>query len=401
MPAAVAAIALLAMPSGAAPVNGSVTEGARDVVFVANAEEGTVSILDARAFGVLAEIDVLPDGPDAQVGEDDPVQAVVGQRVAEAVGGDNWVQDQDVSPDGRTLYVSRGHRGDVAAFDIATGAMRWKTSITGVRADHMTISDDGSRLYVSALTTDFLEVLDTTTGAVLDRARTAEWPHDNHLSGDGARLYNASIGNIAAPAEVREARTAAPAVPPPYQVTVFDAQTLEVLETHDFDAGIRPFALTADEQFLYAQLSEYHGVVEYDLQAREITRRLDLPIDAGVTEADYDFEAPHHGLATTHDETTLCLAGRASDYVALADTATMTATAIIDVGDAPSWAETTPDGRHCAVANNRDGTVSIVSYAQREEVARVEVGLGPKHLVSARLPADVVAVLMPPHGAGG
>ena len=26
-----------------------------------------------------------------------------------------YAQDQDVSPDGRTLYVSRGHRGDVAA----------------------------------------------------------------------------------------------------------------------------------------------------------------------------------------------------------------------------------------------------------------------------------------------
>ena len=32
----------------------------------------------------------------------------------------NFAQDTDISPDGRTLYVSRGYLGDVAAFDIAS-----------------------------------------------------------------------------------------------------------------------------------------------------------------------------------------------------------------------------------------------------------------------------------------
>lgn len=362
----------------------------RDVVLVANAEAGTVSIVDLERLEVAGELDVLPDGPDAEPGEDDPAQALIGQRIVEAAGGDNWVQDQDVSPDGRTLYVSRGHRGDVAAFDLATGELRWKTSISGVRADHMTIAPDGDRLYVSALTADVVEVLDTETGEVLAQLPTGEWPHDNHVSPDGARLYNASIGNIVTPWEVREARVAAPGVPSPYQVTVFDRETLEVVDTHDFEAGVRPFALSTDEQRLYAQLSEYHGVVEYDLGAREITRSLDLPIDEGVTEDDYDFEAPHHGLTLSADGATLCLAGRASDYVALVDTAVLRATAIIDVGDAPSWSETSPDGRSCVVANNRDGTVSVISYAEAREVARLETGAGPKHLQPARIPTDVL-----------
>lgn len=71
--------------------------------------------MSADTLEVLGEIDVLPEGPDAQPTEDDPVQALLGQRVVEAAGGTNYVQDKDVSPDGRALYVSRGHCGDVAA----------------------------------------------------------------------------------------------------------------------------------------------------------------------------------------------------------------------------------------------------------------------------------------------
>lgn len=367
----------LASPAAAQPL--------RDVVFVANAEGGTVSIVDARSFEVLHEIDVLPDGPNATLGEDDPVQALAGQRVVELVGGKNYAQDQDVSPDGRTLYVSRGHRGDVAAFDIATGRLLWKLPIPGLRADHMTLSADGRRLYVSALTANRVEVVDTVRRASAGSFPTGDWPHDNHLSHDGTRLYNASIGNIVIPSELRSL------LGDPYVLTVVDAHTLAPLGRHVFEAGIRPFVLTGNESRMYAQLSLFHGIVEYDLVEGRPLRRVELPIDPGVTDEDFDFEAPHHGLALSPDEGTLCAAGRASDYVALVSTGTMQPDTIIDVGDAPSWAVNGPDGSHCFVANNRDDTLSVVSYVTRAEVARVAVGDGPKHLEAARVPDSVLA----------
>lgn len=357
-------------------------------MFVANAEGGTVSLLDARSFRVLRTLDVLPDGREATLGEDAPAQALLGQQVVEAAGGTNYVQDQDLSPDGRTLYVSRGHRGDVAAFDLASGVLLWKAAISGVRADHMTLSDEGAFLYVSALTADVVEVVDTATGSVVDSFATGEWPHDNHFSHDGSRLYNASIGNIVTPAEARAARAATPASP--YRLTVVDAATLEPERSYAFESGIRPYVVTADDTTLYAQLSELHGLVEYDLAAGTQTRRLELPVDEGVTSDDYSFEAPHHGLAMTQDESTLCAAGRASDYVALIDTRTLRPTAIVDTGDMPSWAVSGPDDKHCFVANTGDGTVSVVSYADRREVARVQVGLGPKHLELGDVPISLL-----------
>src|SRR6185295_10084433 len=66
-------------------------------------------------------------------------------------GSNNAAQDTDVSPDGRTLYVSRGYIGDVAAFDIPSGRLLWQRSLNTGRADHMTLSKDGRSLFVSAL----------------------------------------------------------------------------------------------------------------------------------------------------------------------------------------------------------------------------------------------------------
>jgi DNA-binding beta-propeller fold protein YncE len=384
----VAAAALLLATGGgiavgaAAPSGppGQDDRGKRPVVFVANAEGGTVSIVDVRRLEVVREIDVLPDGEDATVGEDDPAQALFEQRLVEAAGGENFAQDQDISPDGRVLYVSRGHRGDVAAFDLRSGAMLWKLPVAGVRSDHMTLSDDGRRLYVSALTDNRVEVIDTRTAAKIGSFTTGEWPHDNHLSHDGRLLYNGSIGNILTPEEARDARSGV------YQLTVVDAHTFKVVDTHEFERGIRPIVVTPNDRRMYAQLSEYHGIVEFDLRRGRIVDQVELPVDEGVTEEDYDFEAPHHGLALSGDERTLCAAGRASDYVALVSRRTMRPREIIEVGDAPGWAESGPGGRRCFVTNTREDTLSVISYAKRDEVERIPVGDGPKHLEPARIP---------------
>ena len=365
------------------------------VVLVANAEGGTVSIVDAARLTVVKEIDVVPDGEQAAAGEDDPAHALAGQRLVEAAGGTNLAQDQDVSPDGRTLYVSRGHRGDVAAFDILSGRMLWKADVAGLRADHMTISPDGGHLYVSALTEARVQVIDTESATIVGELPTGEWPHDNHVSHDGRRLLNASIGNILVPEELRALN------PSSYVLTVADRATLRVERRYTFDRGIRPYVLAAHDSRMYAQLSELHGLIEYDLEAGRELRRLPLPVDEGVTDEDYDFEAPHHGLAISHDERTLCAAGRASDYVALVGTSTLTPRAIVEVGDAPGWAATGPDGRHCFVPNTREDTLSVISYTAGREVARPRVGDGPKQIEAAWLPRAVLAGADRPAAAGG
>jgi DNA-binding beta-propeller fold protein YncE len=355
------------------------------VAFVANAEGGTVTILDTRSYRILRTVDVVPDGRLPSIAAGDPPQAAANSATITRLGGTNLAQDQDLSPDGRTLYVSRGHRGDVAAFDLATGALRWKVAIPGLRADHMTIDRDGSRLYVSAMTANVVVTIDTATHAIVGSAPTGQWPHDNHLSGDGRRLYNSSIGTIVVPRAARRAMS-----PPPYQLTVIDPRTMRVRRAFRFDRGIRPTAFTADGRTMYAQRSLESSVMKVRLRDGKVQKIARLPVARGVTRDDYDFEAPHHGLALSRSGRTLCAAGRISDYAALIRTTTLRPRAIVPVGDAPGWAATSTDGRTCLLANNRDGTVSVVSYARAREIARVRVGRGPKHIQAGRVPAAVL-----------
>lgn len=340
----------------------------REIAFVANAEEGTVSLVDVATRAELGRLDINPG------------------KLMETQAVPNYAQDSEVSPDGRTLYVSRGYLGDVAAFDIASRKLRWRTSIDPARSDHMTVTRDGRQLFVSAYTQNRTRRLNAATGQITGEVATGVSPHDNKVTRDGRRLFNSSIGNVGVPV----AAGAAAAATPPYLLTIADAKTLKILDRIPFETGIRPWRFTPDEKGLYAQLSNRHAVIAYDLKARRLTRRLDLPIAPGVTSADWVFEAPHHGLALTADGHTLCLAGRASDYAALVRAPELTLIATVPVGDAPGWAELADHDRVCLIANTRSNDLSFVSLAERKELARLKLGKGPKHIAVARIPGAVI-----------
>ena len=177
------------------------------------------------------------------------------------------------------------------------------------------------------------------------------------------------------------------------QLTIADAKTLQVRDRIPVETAFRPWQFSPDGKSIYAQLSNQHVVVAYDLAAKKVVRRLELPMKPGITAADWDFEAPHHGLALTQDGKTLCLAGRASDYAALVSAPDLTLLATIPVGDGPGWAEVDEGGRVCFVANARSDELSIISIAERREIARLTIGNGPKHITVAHVQASVIAAL--------
>jgi len=122
----------------------------REVILVANNWDGTADILDAQdpSYRRLRRVNVVPDMTQRLMEiYTDPARLVyyLGIRVLIGEGHDQLVDDLYSSPDGRTLYVSRPSLCDVVAIDLASGAIRWRTKVEGQRADHMAISQDGSR----------------------------------------------------------------------------------------------------------------------------------------------------------------------------------------------------------------------------------------------------------------
>ena len=367
--AAIAALLLCAGPVAAQPT-------AREIAFVANAEDGTVSLVDVAARKVVGVLDINP----RHIRIDRP-------------GATNYAQDTEVSPDGRTAYVSRGYLGDVAAFDIATRRLLWARPLDTPRSDHMTVSRDGQTIFVSALVENRVYRIDTASGEITGHLVSGVWPHDNKLSKDGLRLYNSSLGVI-------ETLGVHGSVHPedqtgyPYQLTIADPVTLQVRERIKLDAPFRPWAFTPDEKGIYAQLSNQRVVIAYDLGQKKVVRRLELPFPPGLAIADWEFDAPHHGLALSPDGRTLCLAGRESNYVALVRAPELSLIKTVKVGDAPGWAEIADDGRVCLVANARSNDLSFVSIPAGAEIARLPVGKGPKHLRVAQVPSSVIAAFV-------
>ncbi len=240
---------------------------------------------------------------------------------------------------------------------------------------------DGARLFVSALSANEVQVLDTATGRLAGSFKAGNWPHGLSFTPDGKHIYNGSLGI--------QSRSVPVARSGPKQLTVADAKTLQVVRTLQFERGVRPFAFTPDGALLYVQFSDGDGFSEVDPLSGAILRSKRLPI-VGTPNPDPN-EAPHHGIALSHDGRIVCDAAKLYDYIALVDRASFETLATFAVpGGLPIEAETSNDGRYCFVANRNGNSVSVISYEARKEVRRIAAGVGPQEMTEATVPDAVL-----------
>ncbi|MGA4955861.1 YncE family protein [Streptomyces lavendulocolor] len=375
LPALLALTLALALGSVTASAAEEPPAALRDVVVVGNSADGTVSFIDARTYENLGSLDVVPD-LDAILAGMDPIRRAAYEVVRQQAGGDKFVDDAHLSPDGRTLYVSRGNLGDAAAYDIASGRQLWRTHLAGLKADHAVLSPDGRTFVVSAITAAKAQALDTATGRVTGEFATGTYPHENMYSADGSRIYNMSIGITSFPKALN-------ALKGTKQVTVADATTLKVLRKYTFDKGVRPAVITPDGKTMYAQLSYLNGFIEYDLEAGRTVRTVEMPFSAAgaaLKPDDYPQNSAHHGMAMNGANDKLCMAGTIDDYTAVVSRPGLTTDGFVhyEPGALPYWSLTAPGGHHCFVTLSNRDEVSVVDYRTAEEVARVKVGDFPQ-----------------------
>ena len=351
---------------------------ARPTLFVGNLDDGTITAIDTTTLRVMGHLDAIPDGSTPQ----DPAQAAVYGALV-AAKGRNYVQGLAVSPDARTLYVSRGFLGDVIAYDIARRAILWRVQIAGIRADHLALSPDGRRLFVSALTQNEVEAIDTATHAVIGTFPTGDWPHVLEFTPDGRHVVNGSLGDQLLPA----------GAPTHFQITVADPDTLAVQRVFPYDAGVRPFAFGPDARQAYVQFSFFDGFREIDMVTGAVVRTKLLPVqgpEIGMQRSDYPNQAAHHGIDLGPGARTVCDASTVGNYVALVDRATLQTREITHVPAGPAEAQTSADGRYCLVSDREAASLSVIDYATGREVARLPTGSRPQEQAQADVPDAVL-----------
>ena len=373
-----------AQPAGKAAQPADDLTAQRDMLLVGNNWDGTIDVIDPRTLERVGRFEAAPDFEQvvAGMGPDQQTARQLNNEFA-AEGHDQLVDDLWGSPDGRTVYVSRPSLGDVAAIDVASGQIKWRTPVSMYRSDHMALSHDGSELLVSATVAKVVHVIDTATGQIIDEFPTGDFPHENEYSEDGSLIFNGSIGRV---------------ITPDYQFldaakgqrwfTIADARTHDVIKVIEFDRGVRPYVVLPDNRTMYVQLSFFHGFLEYDLQQEQVLRTVELPLSEEaqqMDESDYPLDSAHHGLAINEDHTKICDAGTVSDYVAIINRADLSVDAIIHGGDMPYWATASSDGEYCFVANSNSDDVSAISFDDAVEVARIPVGDHPQRMRMASL----------------
>ncbi|HTJ66859.1 MAG TPA: YncE family protein [Actinospica sp.] len=395
----VLAAAFAAGPVAQAPARADADRG---VLVVGNAVAGTISFIDASTLTNLGSFSVIPD-LQAVFASWNPAQWI-GYAAATAdeaqvdpsVGGTRYVDDFAISPDGTTIYVSRGNLDDVAAFNLVTHQELWVSQVDGIHADHLALSPDGTKVVVSATTAADAEEFNAADGTLVGKYTTGTYPHQNTFTADGKYIYNESIGVTSIPYALNALKGS-------LQLEKVDASTLKVVKVWTFPYGLRPFVIAPDGTTMYADMSYLNGFIKYDLNTSQTLATVQQPYSTTAASESYDNypqNSAHHGIALSGDDTKLCDVGTIDDYTKIVSTSSLSTTATVTypTGSIPYWALTSANGAYCYVSLSAGNAVSVVDYATGAEVARIPVGNFPQRERTATVPQSVIAGLSSSNG---
>ncbi|GAA5217151.1 YncE family protein [Streptomyces thinghirensis] len=400
--AVAAALALtVTAPATTAAAAPDARDSLREVMFVGNNWDGTADVIRSTGdFARIGRIDVIPDREErmAEINAD-PIKWIYFQAIRNSVGEghDQFVDDMYSTPDGGSVVVSRPSFADVVSIDLATGDIDWRFPVSGYRSDHMAVSPDGTRVAVSASTSNTVHVLDIRTGEQLGSFGTGDKPHENIFTSDGKYIWNMSIGEV---------NTALDA---PWldwtkgnrRITVVDATTYEQVKVIDMrerlDAiglddrsdAVRPAVFSPDESKLYFQVSFFNGFFEYDIASDRITRTKTLPKNPATSEdrTTWVNDSRHHGISMSPDGAKLCVAGTMDDYATVVDRTTLQEGPLVPAAK-PYWATVSGDGTHCVVSESGSDQVTAIDFATGEKSVSVPVGDHPQRVRLGHVAAD-------------
>ena len=94
----------------------------------------------------------------------------------------------DISPDGKTLYVSNEDEGEASFIDAASGKKLNSVKV-GKEPEGVKVSADGKTLYVTSEVASLVHVIDTATAKVVKNIKVGKRPRRMALTPDGRELW--------------------------------------------------------------------------------------------------------------------------------------------------------------------------------------------------------------------
>jgi YVTN family beta-propeller protein len=320
--------------------------------------------------------------------------------------------------------VQNNSAGDsVAIIDPATNKVVGE--IKGIEAAHgVTVSKDGSRIYVTSEADDTVVVVDGKTLKEIKRIALSGVPNLVQLTPDEKKMYVSialkfndvsafpeikydksggvdvidvasltKVKTIAIPGGIHDmnispdgkfavAGGSRGAKPPTNRGNVIDTQKDEIAWTFSLTPSPSPMVISAkadgSSDKIYAQNGRDNGFAVVDFDTHVVTSVVKFPDIAPAQQNVFTPPSPSHGLGITSDQKTLVANSSLNStlYVySLPDLKLLGGVPLS--GNGAEWLTVTPDDKTVYVANAQSNTVSVVDIKSLKETAVIPVGFLP------------------------
>lgn len=176
------------------------TAAAQGTAYVSSEKDDALTLIDTATLAVKGTIKTckrarhvqrMPDGKLMVACTDsnaaDIIDPATGKSVRRVALGDE-PEAFDLSPDGKTIYVSNEDEGEASFVDAATGKVLKKVKV-GEEPEGVKLSADGKTLYVTSEVASLVHVIDTATAKVVKNVKVGKRPRRMAITADGKELW--------------------------------------------------------------------------------------------------------------------------------------------------------------------------------------------------------------------
>ncbi|MBO9513264.1 MAG: PQQ-dependent catabolism-associated beta-propeller protein [Variovorax sp.] len=173
---------------------------AQGTAYVSSEKDEAVTLIDLGTLAVKGTIATCKRGRHIQLlpgrlimlactdsNAADVIDPATGRSVRRLALGDE-PEAFDVSPDGKTVYVSNEDEGAVSFVDAATGKVLRSVKV-GQEPEGVKVSADGRTLYVASEVASLVHVIDVASGAIVKNIKVGKRPRRMALTPDGKALW--------------------------------------------------------------------------------------------------------------------------------------------------------------------------------------------------------------------
>jgi PQQ-dependent catabolism-associated beta-propeller protein len=245
-------------------------QAAPGTAYVSSEKDQALTLIDLATLSVRGTIPTCKRGRHVQLTPDgkimvactdsnaaDVIDPASGKSLRRIPLGDE-PEAFDISPDGKTIYVSNEDEGEVSFVDALTGKTLQSIKV-GKEPEGVKVSADGKTLYVTSEVASLVHVIDVVSGKIVKNVKVGKRPRRMAITPNGKELWVTNELD----ASVSIVNTA--------DHTVAATLKFEVKGTRAEDITPVGIVMTRDGKRAFVSLGKANHVAFIDVTARKVT----------------------------------------------------------------------------------------------------------------------------------